>query len=155
MSVSSSARRRVIDRSLTVKLATISKQGTPLLTPLWFGRDGDVIYVGTRRGSLHARHIAENPRVVMLFVDGGGQGEERYLRVRGTARVCDIEAMSLRRKARLAWRYFFRPAAIAHWVWNWRKLGVRKRYYRERTDPSIVEIVLEDAELVTIGRSGA
>lgn len=41
----------VPDRALVVRLATISERGAPLLTPLWFGRDGDVIYIGTRHGS--------------------------------------------------------------------------------------------------------
>ncbi len=148
MSVSRSALRRFVDRALTVRLATISNKGTPLLTPLWFARDGDVIYVGTRRGSLHARHITENPRVVMLFGDRGGKRTRRVLRVLGTARVCDYQTMSLIRKARMAWRYFLRPAALVHWAANWRKIGVRNRYYAERTDPSMVEITLEDAEFV-------
>ena len=89
----------------------------------------------------------------MLVGDGGGKRTPQWLRVVGTARVCDYETMSLMRKGRLAWRYFVRPAALAHWVVNWRKLGVRKRYYAERTDPSMVEITLEDAEFAALYRS--
>lgn len=147
MSVSRQRLRNLVDGALTVRLATISKKGTPLLTPLWFARDGDVVYVGTRRGSLHARHLSENPRVVMLF---GDRTSTQWLRVNGTARVRDYEAMSLSRKARLAWRYFLRPAALAHFARNWRKLGVRRRYYAERTDPSMVEITLHEGELVAL-----
>jgi nitroimidazol reductase NimA-like FMN-containing flavoprotein (pyridoxamine 5'-phosphate oxidase superfamily) len=73
MSVSRAALRRFVDGALTVRLATLSPRGTPLLTPLWFARDGDVIYLGTRRGSPHARHMTRNPRVVLLFGDQGGR----------------------------------------------------------------------------------
>lgn len=149
MSISPTALRRFIDGALTVRVATLSKNGAPLLTPLWFARDDDIIYMGTRRGSLHARHVAENPFVVMLFGDRGGKRTRRVLRVSGTARACDYEAMTLLRKARIAWRYFLRPAALAHWAANWRKIGVRNRYYEERTDPSMLEITLEEGEFVS------
>jgi hypothetical protein len=86
----------------------------------------------------------------MLFGNPRTGQTSTILRVSGTARVRDYDAMSLARKARLAWRYFLRPAALAHWARHWRKLGVRKRYYAERTDPSMVEVTLEDAELVSV-----
>lgn len=148
MSVSRRALRRFADGALTVRLATVSRKGTPLLTPLWFARQGDVIYIGTRRGSLHARQAIENPRVVLLFGDRGGKPTRRVLRVVGTARVCDYETMSARRKLRLAWRYFLSGGAVRHWLVNWRKLGVRNRYYAERTDPSMLEITLGDGEFL-------
>lgn len=148
MSVSPERVSAFVDRALTVRLATLSKKGTPLLVPLWFGREGDVIYMGTRRGSLHARNAVANPRVVMLFGDRGGRASRRVLRVSGTASVRDIEEMTFRHKLRLAWRYFLRPAALAHWAANWRKLGVRRRYYAERTDPVMLEVTLEGAEFV-------
>ncbi len=149
MSVSRAAMRRFIDGALTVRVATLSKNGAPLLTPLWFGRDGDTIYIGTRRGSLHARNAMQNPRVVILFGDRGGKPTRRVLRVTSTARVCEYEEMTLVRKARLAYRYFFRPEALAHWAANWRKIGVRNRYYVERTDRSMLEITLEEGEFIS------
>lgn len=145
MSVSRETMTRSVDAALIVRLATLSKKGTPLLTPLWFSRDGDVIYLGTRRSSLHARHIRENPRVLMIFADDRA-GD--VLRVGGMARMRDIAEMSSVRKARMAWRYFLRPAALAHWAKHWRTLGLRRRYYAERTDGVMVEITLENAELV-------
>ena len=154
MTVSESALRKFVDGALTVRLATVSRKGTPLLTPLWFARDGDVIYLGTRRGSPHARNITENPGVVMLFGDRNGKRTRRVLRVAGTARVCDIKGLSGMRKARLAWRYFLAPGAIRHWIANWRKIGVRNRYYAERTDPAMVEITLGEGDFLATPRRG-
>jgi PPOX class probable F420-dependent enzyme len=154
MTVSRSALLKFVDGALTVRLATISRKGTPLLTPLWFARDGDVIYMGTRRSSPHARHITENPDVVMLFGDRGGKPARGVLRVTGKACVCDIKSLSGLRKARLAWRYFLAPGAIRHWMANWRKIGVRNRYYAERTDPAMVEITLGEGEFLAAPHPG-
>lgn len=144
---------RFVDRSMTVRLATISRRGTPMVTPLWFGRDGGVIYLGTRGSSPQARHIRENARVVMLFGEPNDGANPTLLRVVGIGRLRDSGAMSFRRKARLVWRYFLNPAALRHWIAHWRKLGVRRRYYAERTDPVTVEITLDEAEFLTpLGR---
>lgn len=141
MSLSRSELRRV-DEARIVRLATVSRRGTPLVTPLWFARDADVIYIGTRRSSPHSRNVADDPRVVMVFSGRDG----RVMRVTGAARLSDDE-MSLGRKARMAWRYFLGPSALAHWVRHWRKLGLRKAYYRERTDPAMLEVTLDEAEV--------
>jgi hypothetical protein len=148
MSLSWPIVQRFVDGALTVRLGTLSTNGTPLITPLWYGREGRIIFIGTRRGSIHARHAAANPRVVMLFGDRHGTPTSRVLRVNGEARVGDYRALSLLRKARLAWRYFLQPRALVHWAAHWRRVGVRNRYYAERTDPSIIEITLGDAEFL-------
>jgi nitroimidazol reductase NimA-like FMN-containing flavoprotein (pyridoxamine 5'-phosphate oxidase superfamily) len=137
-----------MDRALIVRLATQSRAGLPLVTPLWFVRDGAKIIIGTRRGSPHARNAFANPSVVMTFGDRHGRPTRRVLRAFGTARVADYEEMTTMHKVKLAWRYFLQPASIVHWLGNWRKIGMRNRYYSERTDPSMLEITLERAEFV-------
>jgi hypothetical protein len=153
MSAVVSSATRFIDRSPIVRLATQSRAGMPLLTPLWFVRDGAKIVIGTRRGSPHARNASANPSVVMTFGDRQGRPTRRVLRAFGTARVAGYEEMGPLQKAKLAWRYFLQPASIVHWLRNWRRIGVRNRYYSERTDPSMLEITLERTEF--IARPGA
>lgn len=140
---------RFIDRALIVRLATQSRAGKPLLTPLWFARDGESIFMGTRRGSPHARNAAANPSVVMILGDRHGRRTKRLLRAFGTARVADYEEMTAWHKVRIAWRYFLEPRSLLHWMANWRRIGVRNRYYAERTDPSMLTITLDRAEFVT------
>jgi PPOX class probable F420-dependent enzyme len=139
---------RFIDRALTVRLCTLSPGGVPMVTPLWFARDGGGIYLGTRAGSFQARHINANPRVVLLFADRGGRRTRRVLRVSGAARVCGPEHMTRRRTARMAQRYYLRPAAALHWLRNWRRLRWMRRYHEERTDPGVIEVELEAAEFL-------
>lgn len=153
MSTVASSADRFIDRALIVRLATQSRAGMPLVTPLWFARDGAKIVIGTRRGSPHARNASANPSVVMTFGDRRGRPTRRVLRAFGTARVAGYEEMGAWHKAKLAWRYFLQPRSLMHWLRNWVKIGVRNRYYSERTDPSMLEITLERTEFVA--RPGA
>jgi hypothetical protein len=147
--------RRFIDRALTVRIATVSAKGTPMVTPLWFGRDGDVVFVGTMRASPLARHIAARPRVVLLFGDRGGRATSRALRVTGSATIRARSALTRARKLQIARRYIIAPGALAHWASNWRKLGARGRYYAERPESCVIELTLDAAEFVRVPHAGA
>lgn len=135
-----------VDAALTVRIATVSKDGVPMVTPLWFCRDGEAIFLGTRAGSFHARHIAANPRVVLLFADRNGRRTRRVLRIAGTAMLAGRETLTPRRKRKMARRYYLQPRAALHWLRNWRKLRNMRRYYAERTDTAIIEVHLDDGE---------
>lgn len=139
---------RFVDRALTVRLCTISANAVPLITPLWFARDGDTIYLGTRRDSLHAKHIQRNPRVVLLLSDRRGRRTRQVLRATGTATLAGPHRMTLRRKLRMAARYYLPPRAAWHWLHNWRKRATLGRYHTERQDIATVEIRLESAEFL-------
>jgi hypothetical protein len=154
MSIDRRALHAFVDRALTVRIASVSAKGTPMVTPLWFARDGDVIFVGTRAGSPLTRHVEARPRVVLFFGDRGGRATAPVLRVTGTARLRERSALTLARKLQVARRYIIAPAALAHWLTNWRKLGVRSRYYAERTESCVIEITLGDGEFVDVPRAG-
>lgn len=140
--------RRFIDSAVTVRVATLSASGIPMVTPLWFGRDGDTIYLGTRASAPHTRNMIANPNVTLLIGDRWGRRTKRVLCLAGTAEVRGFEAMTWRRKASLAWRYFLRPGAAADYIRNWRKLRTRHRYYGERTDGVCIEIHLSTANFI-------
>lgn len=144
----SDEQRRFLDSALTVRVATLSARGMPLVTPLWFGREGDTIYLGTRASAPHSRNMLANPSVTLLAGDRWGHRTKRVLRLKGTADVRGFDAMTWHRKASLAWRYFLRPAAAADYVRNWRKFRTRRRYYGERTDGVCIEIHVESAEFI-------
>lgn len=139
---------RFIDGALTVRLCTRSARGVPLVTPLWFARDGDTIYMGTNRTSFHARHITGNPGVVLLFSDRHGRRTRRVLRVSGTALVSARDRMTFWRQARMVRRYYLRPAAARHWLRNWRRISWMRRYHAERPDVAVIEINLVSAEFL-------
>jgi PPOX class probable F420-dependent enzyme len=50
-------------------LATISRDGTPHLTPLWIDIDGDDVLINTAKGRVKVRNIERDPRVGVEVVD--------------------------------------------------------------------------------------
>lgn len=139
---------RFVEGALTVRLCTLSAKGVPLITPLWFGRDGDVIYLGTRRDAFHSRHIARDSRVVLLFSDRRGRRTRRVLRVTGTAALEPKESLTRRRRLRMAVRYYLPPALAWDQIRNWRRWATLGRYHAERPDIATVVIQMESAEFL-------
>ncbi len=62
-------------------LATIMKDGTPQVTPVWFEYDGKHIIVNTAKGRVKDRNMRANPMVALSIVDPANP--YRYLQVRG------------------------------------------------------------------------
>ena len=46
-----------------LSLATFRKNGTPVRTPVWFGEEGDKLYVMTRSDMGKCKRIRNNPQV--------------------------------------------------------------------------------------------
>ena len=117
-----------------------------MITPLWFGREGEAIYLGTSTDSFHARHMAAAPHIVILFADQNGRRTRRVLRVHATASVGPTARLSLRRKLRLAKRYYLQPKAALHWLRNAHRFANMRRYYTERPNVCTIEVTLDSAE---------
>ena len=66
------------------KLATLKRDGSPHLTPIWFMYEGGRLYVNTTRDRVKYFNIRRDPRVSLL-VDNGYS----YVIAEGEARVAD------------------------------------------------------------------
>ena len=83
-------------------LATLMKDGSPQLTPVWFDMDGDHIRVNTARGRVKDENMRERRQVALVIADP--DDPFRYLQVRG--RVIEIsEKESLEHFNGLAEKY--------------------------------------------------
>lgn len=72
--------RTFLDVPRIATLATINPDGTPLLTPLWFMRDGDDIWIVIAPDSPKARNIRRDPRVTLVVLDDQGY---TYVTIKG------------------------------------------------------------------------
>jgi len=72
-----------------VSVTTFRRDGTPVATPLWVGRDGDELVVWTPTGAGKVKRLRNNERVEVAACDFRGRvaGES----VAGTARILDAE----------------------------------------------------------------
>ena len=65
-------------------LGTTNKDGTPLLTPVWYAREGDELWLVIPPDGPKTRNIRRDPRVMFLIMDERGY---TYVTIRGTARL--------------------------------------------------------------------
>ncbi len=74
------------DNKAIAFLATLMKDGTPQVTPVWFNWDGQDILINTAQGRVKDRNMRRNPHVALAIADP--RDAARYLQIRGT--IVDI-----------------------------------------------------------------
>lgn len=76
--------RVLLDAPRVGTLGTTNPDGSPLLTPVWFAREGDEIWLAIGPNSLKARNIRCDPRVMYAVTDESGY---TYVTIQGRARL--------------------------------------------------------------------
>ena len=74
--------RAFLDGPRHAVVATLSQDGTPSQSVMWYARDGDTIWISVRPDSVKARHVRRDPRISVLVLSADNSG---YLRIDGTA----------------------------------------------------------------------
>ena len=62
-------------------LATLMKDGSPQLTPVWFNMDGEYILINSAQGRVKDRNMRREPRVAITILDPADY--YRYIQIRG------------------------------------------------------------------------
>jgi PPOX class probable F420-dependent enzyme len=106
--------RAVLESDALAHAATLDEDGTPHVTIVWVGLDGDEIVYGTLFDQRKLRNVRRDPRVVLSIETGGTNemGLREYLVVYGNATVVEGGAPELLQQ--LAYTYigpgvFFPP----------------------------------------------
>jgi PPOX class probable F420-dependent enzyme len=79
-----------------VLVTTFRRDGTPVPTPVWVGRDGDDVLVWTRSDAGKVKRIRNNPTVELAPCDA--RGRSRGPSVTGTARILDADGSAQGRR---------------------------------------------------------
>jgi PPOX class probable F420-dependent enzyme len=81
--------RDVIDAGALGHLVTINPDGSPQVTVVWLGRDGDDVLVAHLGEGQKMRNMERDPRVAVSFVAPGATdiGLDHYAVLHGTARI--------------------------------------------------------------------
>ena len=61
--------RSLVDKANVAHLATIMSDGSPQVAPVWIGREGDRLLIGTGEGTLKARNTRRDPRIGLSVLD--------------------------------------------------------------------------------------
>ena len=65
-------------------VATVMKDGSPQVTPVWFDYTGEVIRVNTAKGRVKARNLKNGSPVALAIMDP--EEPYRYIQIRGHVR---------------------------------------------------------------------
>jgi PPOX class probable F420-dependent enzyme len=98
--------RKLLESDALVHLVTLNRDGSPQMSCVWVGMDGDEIVSGHMTWRQKLRNVERDPRVA-LSIEGDGLNEiglRHYLVVHGTARIQEGGAAELLQ--RLAHVYF-------------------------------------------------
>jgi PPOX class probable F420-dependent enzyme len=97
--------RDVIESGRLAHLVTLNRDGSPQLTCVWVGTEGDEIVVGHLRESLKVKNVRRDARVTLSMETEGVNaiGLDEYLVVHGRARISEGGAPELLQK--LAYKY--------------------------------------------------
>jgi PPOX class probable F420-dependent enzyme len=96
--------RAVIMSGRLVHFVTVNPDGSPHVTVVWTGLDGDDLIIGKLNVDQKVRNIRRDPRVALsIEAEGDQYGMQHYLVVEGTARVTEGGGAALLQE--LAQRY--------------------------------------------------
>jgi len=97
MTVLSDDARGAVTAGRLGHLVTINPDGSPQVSVVWIGLDGDDIVVGHLMGGRKVRNIGRDPRVALSVEAEGANpvGMANYLIVHGTARLVEGGAPEL------------------------------------------------------------
>jgi PPOX class probable F420-dependent enzyme len=96
MALLSDTAHEILGSGRLAHLTTINPDGSPQVTIIWVGFDGDEIVSGHLNDHLKLRNVRRDPRVAMSFETGGRtNGLDNYIVIRGTARVTEGGAPQL------------------------------------------------------------
>lgn len=97
MTILTAEARALLDSNALVHLVTLNPDGSPQVSCVWVGLDGDEIIMGHMQRRQKVRNVERDPRVVMS-VEGPGlneRGLREYLVIHGRARVQEGGAAAL------------------------------------------------------------
>jgi PPOX class probable F420-dependent enzyme len=94
--------KALLDGANFAHLATLMPDGSPQVAPVWVGREGDRILVGTGEGSLKAKNTRRDPRVGLSLVDFNDPYSEAQIRGRVVERRPDSSLVGM---DAISWKY--------------------------------------------------
>lgn len=101
------------------KLATLNRDGSPTIVPIWFEWDGAEARIFTERKSPKVRRIRIDARVALSVEEGVGV-PERWVTIEGTAVIEETGGIELAR--RLAPKYYA-PGRCAEALAKWEQIA--------------------------------
>lgn len=140
-----------IHQSMVARIATLSRNGRPSITPLYFVHVNGHIWLDTADWTLAAREAKADPRVTVLFQRERSPDDRRILRIVGRAEVRSDVAIVRSNNFRMAFKYVLTPSGIHNYLSNRRLWAANRRYHAQSAEkglPYIIVVTPEQAEFL-------
>lgn len=146
-----------VRRCMVARIATVSRNGRPSVTSLYFICRNGLIWLGTAEWTLAAREARADPRVTLLLNVERDPRDRRILRITGRATVrTDPEAQRINVR-QSALKYTLNPGGLWNILTHIRQFRLMDRYHKQSAAkglPCIIEVTPEHAEFLTDTRRG-
>lgn len=140
-----------IRQSMVARIATLSHDGRPSITPLYFNDIDGHIWLGTSSWTLAARQAAADPRVCILLGHERNAADQRVLRISGTAVVRTDEVTLRLRNRKMALKYVFSPGALLNQLLNLRLFQIVRRYRAQSAEKGsgcVIDVTPQEVEFI-------
>ena len=85
--MSADAMKAFLARPLVARLATVRRNSTPQIVPMWFFYEDGVLYMSTRTSAAKLRHLRQNPHVAVVIDVMEAPLKNKAVTIEGTAEV--------------------------------------------------------------------
>ncbi len=143
--------RDFLRQSMTVRIATLSRNGRPSITPIYFVVVDRHIWIGTSEWTLAARDAKADPRVSLLFQLERRPRDGRVLRITGRAVVRTDPQAQRAYNLRTAFKYVLTLAGLRHYLAHLRLRPLMQQYHAQSAQkglPCVIDVTPEQAEFL-------
>ncbi|MCB0201336.1 MAG: pyridoxamine 5'-phosphate oxidase family protein [Anaerolineae bacterium] len=143
----------IIRHAMVVRLATLSRNGRPSVTPIYFVVQEGHIWIGTVEWTLAVRTVRADPRASLLFNRERDPQARQIVRLTGTAVVrTDLPSLRIYNR-KVALKYMLAPGGLWSYLTHLHKLKLLHHYHiqdDDKGDPCIIDVTPERIELLTM-----
>lgn len=142
----------LIRHSMVARIATLSHNGRPSITPLYFVIVDGHIWLGTADWTLAAREVAANPCVSVLFEIERNRNGHRILRVTGSACIRTDSKTMKTSNLRMLRKYILTPGAILNRLTHLQLLGALRDYRAQgkaKGQGCVIDVTPERIEILS------
>lgn len=151
MTIDDPAVQNLLRRAMVARIATLSHNGRPSITPIYFVYVNSHIWLGTSEWTLAAREVKADPRVSVLFQVDDKVQNRSILRITGRANVSTDPDMKRSYNLRVAFKYSLPPAGIRNNLAHLGLLPLMRRYHAQSAEKGracIIDVTPEQAEIL-------
>ncbi len=141
----------VLHRSMIARIAPLSRNGRPSITPIYFVFVNGHIWLGTSNWTLAARDVKADPRVSVLFNVERNPGDHRILRITGRAKVRTAPEVQRTYNLRVAFKASLTPSGIRNNLAHLSLLPLMHRYHAQSAEKGkacVIDVTPEQAEFI-------